>query len=73
MSGPGRALVLDANILVRLVLGTRVRELVLAHLDAVQFFTPRECFEDAAIYRTSSPGAESTPQRRWASSTGSRA
>lgn len=39
MSDSGRALVLDANILVRLALGKRIRELVLEHLDVVQFFT----------------------------------
>jgi predicted nucleic acid-binding protein len=45
-----RGLVLDANILIRLVLGTRVRELVLNSLDEVVFFTPSECFDDARKY-----------------------
>ena len=45
-----RRLVLDANILIRCVLGSRARELVLTHLDEVACFTPRECFEDARQY-----------------------
>ena len=45
-----RRLVLDANILIRCVLGSRARELVLTHLDEVAFFTPRECFDDARRY-----------------------
>ncbi len=45
-----RRLVLDANILIRCVLGSRARELVLAHLDVVAFFAPTECFEDARRY-----------------------
>lgn len=45
-----RGLVLDANILVRLVLGRRVRELVLEHADRVAFFTPRVCYADARKY-----------------------
>lgn len=45
-----RGLVLDANILIRLVLGRRVRELVVSHVDTVAFFAPRECFDDARRY-----------------------
>ncbi len=45
-----RGLVLDANILIRLVLGRRVRELVLNHADQVAFFTPTICFADARHY-----------------------
>lgn len=41
---------LDANILIRLVLGTRVRELLLAHLDTVNFFSPSVCFQNANTY-----------------------
>ncbi len=50
MTDSRRAVVVDANILIRLVLGTRVRELVLDHLDAVDFFTPQECFDEARRY-----------------------
>ena len=45
-----RGLVLDANILIRLVLGRRVRELVLKHADRVAFFTPAVCYDDARRY-----------------------
>lgn len=41
---------LDANILIRLVLGTRVRELLLTHLDTINFFSPSVCFQDAHTY-----------------------
>lgn len=52
MSSPAseRGLVLDANILIRLVLGTRVRELVLTHIEVVSFFAPAVCFHDAEKY-----------------------
>lgn len=43
-------MVLDANILIRFVLGKRVRELVLDHLDTVAFLAPAECFDDARRY-----------------------
>ena len=45
-----RSLVLDANILIRLVLGQRVRELVLTYSHHVSFFTPVECYADARKY-----------------------
>lgn len=41
---------LDATILIRLVLGKAVRDLVLDHLDQVEFFAPQECFDDARRY-----------------------
>lgn len=47
---PARGIVLDANILVRLVLGSTVRELVLGHVGEVVFFAPRDCFDDARRY-----------------------
>ena len=50
MASPRRALVLDANILIRAVLGQRVRELILDNADRVHFFTPNECIEDAKRY-----------------------
>lgn len=50
MKVAGKALILDANILIRLVLGTRVRALVLEHLEDVEFFSPQECFDDARRY-----------------------
>lgn len=42
-----RALVLDANILIRAVLGTQVRDLILEHDGNVLFFTPQVCVDDA--------------------------
>jgi hypothetical protein len=37
---PNRALVVDANILIRAVLGKRVREVLEAHAENVSFFIP---------------------------------
>lgn len=46
----GKAVVLDANILVRAVLGTRVRELILANASSVNFFAPDVAYADARKY-----------------------
>lgn len=43
-----KALVLDANILIRSVLGWRVNELILAGSDAIDFFSPAPAFAEAA-------------------------
>jgi predicted nucleic acid-binding protein len=45
-----RAIVLDANILIRAVLGRRVRELVGDSADKVQFFSPDVAYADARKY-----------------------
>jgi hypothetical protein len=45
-----KGLVLDANILLRAVFGQRVRELLEAFEDAVTFYSPDECFDDARKY-----------------------
>lgn len=45
-----RALVLDANILVRAVLGQRVREFILTHAQDVQMFAPDVAYADARKY-----------------------
>lgn len=45
-----KALVLEANILIRAVLGSRVRELILANAGKVQFFVPAVCVADARKY-----------------------
>jgi predicted nucleic acid-binding protein len=45
-----RGLVLDANILLRAVLGQRVRELLETYEDEVGFYCPDVCFEDARKY-----------------------
>jgi predicted nucleic acid-binding protein len=46
----GRRLVLDANILLRGILGTKVLSLLEAHEDAVSFYSPDVCFDDARKY-----------------------
>lgn len=47
---PGKALVLDANILVRAVLGKRVRELIEAYAEDVTFFVPELALAEAEEY-----------------------
>jgi predicted nucleic acid-binding protein len=45
-----KAIVLDANILIRAVLGRRVRELIVDSADLVQFFAPDVAYADARKY-----------------------
>jgi len=45
-----RAIVLDANILIRAVLGKRVRELLVGNAERVQFFSPDVAYADARKY-----------------------
>jgi predicted nucleic acid-binding protein len=45
-----KAIVLDANILIRAVLGRRVRELIVDSADVVQFFAPDVACADARKY-----------------------
>lgn len=47
---PQKALVLDANILIRAVLGRRVRQILRKYADEVRFFAPDVCFVDARKY-----------------------
>ena len=42
-----KAIVLDANILIRAVLGKRVREILIEHAAAVKFFAPDVAYADA--------------------------
>jgi predicted nucleic acid-binding protein len=44
---PGKALVLDANILIRAVLGQRVRRILEAHADSILFFVPETAYAEA--------------------------
>ena len=44
---PSRALVVDANILVRAVLGKRVRELIEAYAGDASFFVPEVAYAEA--------------------------
>jgi len=43
-------LVLDANILIRAVLGNKVRQYLLAFSEEVDFFSPDTCLEEAQKY-----------------------
>jgi hypothetical protein len=45
-----KQLVVEANILLRAVFGTRVRSLLEIYEDSVLFFTPEICFLDACKY-----------------------
>ncbi|MFO1263402.1 MAG: PIN domain-containing protein [Rhodoferax sp.] len=45
-----KAIVLDANILIRAVLGKRVRELIFENAMAVKFFAPDVAYADARKY-----------------------
>ena len=59
-----KAIVLDANILIRAVLGRRVRELIVDSADVVQFFAPDVAYADARKYLPSlleKRGVESAP------------
>jgi predicted nucleic acid-binding protein len=42
-----KALVLDANILIRAVLGTKVRGILEEYNELADFFTPIQCIDDA--------------------------
>jgi hypothetical protein len=45
-----KSIVLDANILIRAVLGKRVRELIAENAETVQFFAPDVAYVDARKY-----------------------
>ena len=45
-----KRLVLDANILLRAILGVRVRTLLETYEDSARFFTRDICFDDAEKY-----------------------
>jgi predicted nucleic acid-binding protein len=45
-----RSIILDANILIRAVLGQRVRELIIGHATDVSFFAPDVAFDEARKY-----------------------
>ena len=47
MSARHKALILDANILIRAVLGSKVRNLILDNAEKVRFFAPEVCLADA--------------------------
>jgi predicted nucleic acid-binding protein len=45
-----KSIVLDANILIRAVLGKRVRELIIENASTVKFFAPDVAYDDARKY-----------------------
>ena len=45
-----KAIVLDANILIRAVLGSRVQSIIIENAKSVQFFTPAVAYDDARKY-----------------------
>lgn len=45
-----KAIVLDLNILIRAVLGQRVRDLLIDNAAAVEFFAPDAAYADARKY-----------------------
>jgi hypothetical protein len=47
---PRKGLVLDANILLRAVFGTRVRSILQTYEETASFFSPEVCFNDARQY-----------------------
>lgn len=47
-----KALVLDANILIRAVLGQRVRRILEAHAESISFFVPETAYEEAVEHLT---------------------
>lgn len=44
---PGKSLVLDANILIRAVLGQRVRRILAHHAASISFFIPETAYAEA--------------------------
>ena len=57
-----KAIVLDANSLIRAVLGKRVRELIVDNADRVQFFAQDVAYADAL--RTKVPSCSIVNKRR---------
>lgn len=45
-----KKIVLDANILIRAVLGKKVRKIIEKYIDTTLFYTPEVCFTDAEKY-----------------------
>jgi PIN domain len=45
-----KRIVIDANILIRAVLGQKVRDLIQNFAPSTQFFTPELCYDDAVKY-----------------------
>jgi predicted nucleic acid-binding protein len=45
-----KVIVLDANILIRAILGNKVRTLITENIEKIDFFTPDVCIADAQKY-----------------------
>lgn len=45
-----KSIVIDANIVIRAILGERVRNLIIQHYKAVDFFVPDVCLDDTRKY-----------------------
>ena len=45
-----KAIVLDANILIRAVLGSRAQRIIIENAKSVRFFTPAVAYDDARKY-----------------------
>ncbi|WP_054569558.1 PIN domain-containing protein [Frankia sp. R43] len=60
-----RRLVLDANILIRAVLGRRVRQIILDHSERVSFFAPEVAFADARRYLPTLLEKRASARMRW--------
>jgi predicted nucleic acid-binding protein len=50
MSQKSKIIVIDANILIRAVLGIRTFSLIAEHSDEVLFFSPRTCYDEVAFH-----------------------
>lgn len=46
-----KVIVLDANILIRAILGNKVRALITENSEKIDFFTPDVCTADAHVYK----------------------
>ena len=61
-----RSIVLDANILIRAVLGERVRQLITDHAAEVQFFAPDTAYAEAREHLPALlESAAGVARRRW--------
>lgn len=60
-----RRLVLDANILIRAVLGRRVRELIARYCDEVAFYVAESNYEEAAAYLAELAPARGIAEEIW--------
>lgn len=60
-----RRLVIDANILIRAVLGRRVRELIARHCDAVAFYVAEANYDEAERYLAELAPARGLSEEVW--------